>query len=159
MLISLNLPWAERLAFIILFISAPQCLCGCACACTHTHTHTRRKREKEGRGEDREFHIELYVGVPILAKWKRIWLGTMRLWVPSLASLSGLRIWCCRECGVGCKLVSDLALLWLWRGLAAVVPIRSLAWKLPYVASVALKSKKKKRVTYIYIYTICLVYN
>ena len=29
-----------------------------------------------------------------MAQWKRIGLGTMRLWVRSLASLSGLGIWC-----------------------------------------------------------------
>ena len=35
-------------------------------------------------------------GVPVVAQQKLIWLGTMRLWVPFLASLSGLRIqlWC-----------------------------------------------------------------
>ena len=35
--------------------------------------------------------------VPIVAQWKRIQLGTTRLRVPSLASLSGLRIQCCCE--------------------------------------------------------------
>ena len=37
------------------------------------------------------------LGVTIVAQWKRIRLGTMRLQVPFLASLSGLRIWHCRE--------------------------------------------------------------
>ena len=32
-------------------------------------------------------------GVPIVAQWKRIQLGTMKWWVQSLASLSVLRIW------------------------------------------------------------------
>ena len=36
-------------------------------------------------------------GVPVVAQRKRIWLGTMRLGVWSQASLSGLRIWHCRE--------------------------------------------------------------
>ena len=36
-------------------------------------------------------------GVPVVAHWKRIQLGTMRLRVQSLALLSGLTIWCCRE--------------------------------------------------------------
>ena len=36
-------------------------------------------------------------GVPVEAKQKRIRLGTMRLQVRSLASLSGLRIQCCHE--------------------------------------------------------------
>ena len=36
-------------------------------------------------------------GVPVVAQWKRIQLGTMRLRVQSLALLSGLRIQRCRE--------------------------------------------------------------
>jgi len=44
---------------------------------------------KEARGEKR--------GVPIVGQWKGIRLGTMRLRVRSLASLSGLRIQRCRE--------------------------------------------------------------
>ena len=36
-------------------------------------------------------------GVPIMAQQKRIRLGTMRLWVQSLASISGLRIQLCHE--------------------------------------------------------------
>jgi len=39
--------------------------------------------------------------------------------------------------------VKDPALLWLWCRLAAAAPIRSLAWKLPYIIGVALKKKKK----------------
>ena len=54
----------------------------------------------------------------------------MRLWVRSLALLSGLK---------------DLAQLWLWHGLAAIAPIRSLAWVPSYAVGVALKRKKKKR--------------
>ena len=38
-----------------------------------------------------------FIGVSVMAQRKRIRLGTMRLWVGSLASLSGLRIQCCRE--------------------------------------------------------------
>ena len=47
------------------------------------------------------------------------------------------------SCGVGHKRGSDLALLWLGHRLAAVAPIRPLAWEPPYAASVALKSKQK----------------
>ena len=36
-------------------------------------------------------------GVPVVAQRKLIQLRTMRLWVQSLALLSGLRIWHCRE--------------------------------------------------------------
>ena len=39
----------------------------------------------------------------------------------------------------------DLLLLWLWYRPAAVVPIRPLAWELPYTAGVAIRSKKKKK--------------
>ena len=39
----------------------------------------------------------MQMGVPVMAQQKRIQLGTMRVWVRSLASLSGLRIWCCHE--------------------------------------------------------------
>ena len=52
----------------------------------------------------------------------------MRVW--SLASFSGLRIWCCHE---------------LWCRPAAVALIQSLAWKLPYASVVALKTKEKKK--------------
>ena len=41
--------------------------------------------------------------------------------------------------------VRDPALLWLWCRLAAATPIRPLAWELPYAASAALKSKKRKK--------------
>ena len=47
------------------------------------------------------------------------------------------------SCGVVCRQGSDLALLWLWLWLAAVVPIRPLAWEPPYAKGMALKSKKK----------------
>ena len=44
------------------------------------------------------WHIEVPgPGVPIVAQQKRIQLGTMRLWVRSLALPSGLRIWHCHE--------------------------------------------------------------
>ena len=52
------------------------------------------------------------MGVPVVVHWKWIRLGTMRLWVQSLASLRGLRIRHCHElwqCGL------DPTLLWLWR--------------------------------------------
>ena len=48
------------------------------------------------------------------------------------------------SCGVGCRSDSDSAWLWLWHRPAATAPTRPLAWKLPYVTGVALKSKRKK---------------
>ena len=50
------------------------------------------------------------------------------------------------SCGVGCRLRSDLALLWLWP--AASAPIRPLAWEPPYAVDVALEThthQKKER--------------
>ena len=35
-------------------------------------------------------------------------------------------------------------MLWLWHKAAVTAPIQLLAWKLPYAAGVALKSKRKK---------------
>ena len=36
-------------------------------------------------------------------------------------------------------------MLWLWYKPAAVAPIGSLAWELPYASDVALKRQKKKK--------------
>ena len=63
-------------------------------------------------------------GVSIVVQQKLIQLGTMRLWVGSLTSPSGLRIW-------------------LWCRLAAGALIGPLAWKPPYAMGEALKKKKK----------------
>ena len=46
------------------------------------------------------------------------------------------------SCGVGRRCGSDLALLWLWCGLAATALMRPLAWEPPYAAGVALKRQK-----------------
>ena len=54
------------------------------------------------------------------------------------------------SCGVAHRRGSDLALLWLWRRLAAVALIRPLAWEPPYVVGAALKSKKKKHMIIIH---------
>ena len=51
------------------------------------------------------------------------------------------------SCGVGNRRGLDLALLWLWRSLAATAPIRPLAWEPPYAAGAALKSKTKQNKT------------
>ena len=48
------------------------------------------------------------------------------------------------SCGVGCRHVSDLVLLWLWRRPAATAPIRPLAWEPPYAVNTALKGQKDK---------------
>ena len=57
----------------------------------------------------------LRVGVPIvMVQWKQIQLGTMRLWVRFLASLSGISIQHCRE--LGCR-----QQIWLGSGVAVTV--------------------------------------
>ena len=77
-----------------------------------------------------------------MAQHRRIQPGTMRFQVPSLASLRELEI---RHChGVGRRHSSDLTLLWLWCRLAAVTPIRPLAWEPPCAES-GLKSKTNKQ--------------
>ena len=48
------------------------------------------------------------------------------------------------SCIVGRRCGSDPVLLWLWYRLAAVAPMRPLAWEPPYAVSVALKSKINK---------------
>ena len=46
------------------------------------------------------------------------------------------------SCGVGRRRGSDLALLWLWCGPAAVALIRPLVWELPYATGAALKKEE-----------------
>ena len=46
----------------------------------------------------------LFLGVPVVAHRKQIRLGSMRMWVRSLALLGALRIPRCRGCGVGRQL-------------------------------------------------------
>ena len=79
-----------------------------------------------------------------MVQQKRIRLGTARLWVRSLASLSGLRIWHCPELWVGRRHGLDPELLWLWHRPSAAALIQLLAWEPPYATGVALKSKNKQ---------------
>jgi len=71
-----------------------------------------------------------------VAQRKRIQLGTMRLQVRSLASLSGLRIWRCHELWCSSQ---------LWRRLEATALIRSLVWGPPYAVDAGLKMAKDKK--------------
>ena len=45
--------------------------------------------------------------------------------------------------GVGCRHGLDPLLLWLWRGPAAVAPIRPVAWEPLYAMGAALKKNQK----------------
>ena len=48
------------------------------------------------------------------------------------------------SCGVGHRHGSDLVLLWLWRRLVAIAPIRPLAWERPY-ATLKKKLRSSRR--------------
>ena len=80
-----------------------------------------------------------------MAQQKQIQLGTMRLRVSSLASLSGLRIRHCCELWCRCRRGSDLALLWLWCRPEATALIRPLAWESPNATGAALKRQNKTK--------------
>ena len=73
-----------------------------------------------------------------MVQQKQIQLGTLRLQVRSLASLSGMAV----SCGVGHRCGLDPMWLWLCCRLAAVALIRPLAWEPPYAAGATLKKKK-----------------
>ena len=66
----------------------------------------------------------------------------MKIWVRSLALLSGEGSGVAVSCGVGCRHGSDPELLWLWHSSVATAPIGPLAWDLPCAVSAALKLKK-----------------
>ena len=72
----------------------------------------------------------------MVVQQKRIQLGTMRLQVRSLASLSGLRIWHCLELWYRSQ-------TWLRSGVAVIVALTSSCSliRLPYAMGAALKSK------------------
>ena len=62
-----------------------------------------------------------------------------------MASLSGLKIWCCHNYSTGHRCGSDPLYLWLRCRLKAVAPILPLAWELPYAAGAALKRKRGEK--------------
>ena len=101
----------------------------------------KKKKEKRKRNK---IHLSSGLktvsdlGVTIMAQWSANLTRTMRLWIQSLASLSGLRIWPCYELWcVGHRSGSDPDLLWLWR--------RPLAWEPPYAADAPLEKTKKRK--------------
>ena len=77
-----------------------------------------------------------------MVQWKQIRLGTVRLWVRSLASISGLRSWCCYELRSSHRCGSDLMLL------AAIVLIGPQAGESPYALGAALKKQTNKQKTH-----------
>ena len=49
------------------------------------------------------------------------------------------------SCGAGHRLISDMAVLWLWHRPAAIAPIQPLTWQLLYAVGTALKKKEKEK--------------
>ena len=62
-------------------------------------------------------------------------------WSQSVGQGSGVAM----NCGVGHRLGSDLALLWLWGRPAVTAPIRLLDWEPPNAQGMALKRQKDKK--------------
>ena len=81
----------------------------------------------------------------MVAQRKQIRLGTMRLWVRSLALFRGLGIRRCHElwCRSQTWLGSHVAVAWCRP--AAPAPVRPLAWGPPYAAGAALKKQNKTK--------------
>ena len=73
----------------------------------------KQRSEGTGRRPVRRLRREgtVFGGVPVLAQWKQIQLGTMRLQVRSLASLSELKLHCYSElwCRLKMRLGSGVA--------------------------------------------------
>ena len=86
-----------------------------------------------------------------MAQQKRIQLGTMRLPVRSLASLSGLRIlhchelWCRSQKQLGSGITVAVAVTVAGSYSSALI-IRPLAWEPPYAMGAALKRQKTKKI-------------
>ena len=67
--------------------------------------------------------------------------GGFNPWPHLVGQGSGVAV----SCGVGHRCSSDPKLLWLWRRMAAVAPIRPLAWELPYATGVPPPKKKAEK--------------
>lgn len=75
-------------------------------------------------------------------KWESpLQFRRLRTHIRSLAPLSGLRLWRCRE--LRCRSQARLHLAWLWRRGVATAQIRPLAWELHVLCDPKKKLKKK----------------
>ena len=69
----------------------------------------------------------------------------MRTWVQSVALLSGLRIWCCRE--LWCRVQTWLGSVVAVAVAAVIAPIQPLAWEPSYAVGAALNKQTNKQKT------------
>ena len=90
-----------------------------------------------------KFSKILILGVPVVAQGEQTQLVSMRMWVQSLALLSGLTS-NPMSYDVGHRRRLAPELLRLWFRTAAVTLIQNLAWALPYATGAALIKLKKK---------------
>ena len=88
-------------------------------------------------------------GVPVVGQWLTNLTRNDEVVCSIPGLVSGLRIWRCVSCGIGCRHGSDPELLWLWCRPEATAPIRPLAWEPPYAALKRPKKKKKKKKKFI----------
>ena len=86
--------------------------------------------------------LKYNLGVPIVVQWKQIWPGTMRLWVPSLASL---RIQRC--CELWCR-----SQTWLGYGVAVAVAGSWSSHSTPSLGSSICHGCSPKMQIYLYLY-------
>ena len=91
-----------------------------------------------------------------MAQWKRIWLVSMKMWVQSLALLSGLRIWLCSElwCRSQTWVGSLVAVAVVSAGSYSSSSTPSLGTSMCHECGLKKMTKKKN----IYIYTYIYIY-
>ena len=82
---------------------------------------------------------------PLWLSGLRTQLGSMRMWVGSLALLSALRIKHYHELWCRSQMWLRSGVAWLWCRPAAADLIRPLAWELTYTTGAALKRKNNNR--------------
>ena len=86
--------------------------------------------------------LRIFLGVPMVAQRKQIWLASLRTQVRSPALLSGLRILSCCELWCRSQMQLGFRLLWLQCRPAATAVIQPLACKPPHAACGPKKTKK-----------------
>ena len=86
------------------------------------------------------------LGVPVMALQEQIRLVSMRTRVQSLASLSRLRIWRCRElwCSLQMRLGSDVAVAVMYTGSRSSNLIPSLGTSICHMCGPKKKKRQKK---------------